>query len=105
MVLISKVIPPCLRIQKLFLNFKVCFLFCFFYETFAFLAHDVRNGERAKYLDMYKNYANEVTKATPGNELIGSWNVLFGNQDQTVHLWRYDNGYHDVDKYICLLCT
>uniref|UniRef100_A0AC34GT13 NIPSNAP domain-containing protein n=1 Tax=Panagrolaimus sp. ES5 TaxID=591445 RepID=A0AC34GT13_9BILA len=62
--------------------------------------HDVRNGEKDKYLDYYKKYSTEVTKATPGNELIGSWNVLFGNQDQSIHLWRYDNGYNDVDHHI-----
>jgi hypothetical protein len=67
---------------------------------FELQTHDVRNGEREKYLDTYKKYSTEVTKATPGNELIGSWNVLFGNQDQSIHLWRYENGYNDVDQHI-----
>ena len=65
-----------------------------------FLAHDVRNADREKYLERYQQYAKEVNAATPGNELIGSWNVVFGNPDQSIHLWRYDGGYADVDRFV-----
>ncbi|KAL3101760.1 hypothetical protein niasHS_003169 [Heterodera schachtii] len=37
--------------------------------------------------------------ATPGATLFGSWHVLFGNQDQVVNLWRYQNGYPDLDRF------
>lgn len=33
-------------------------------------------------------------------ELVGSWNVLFANQDQAVHLWRYKGGFSDVDRFV-----
>ncbi|MGH0184242.1 UNVERIFIED_CONTAM: hypothetical protein FKN15_014322 [Acipenser sinensis] len=26
-------------------------------------------------------------------ELVGTWNTWYGEQDQAVHLWRYDGGY------------
>ncbi|KAE9553422.1 hypothetical protein FO519_003381 [Halicephalobus sp. NKZ332] len=72
---------------------------------FEIQTHDVRNGEREKYLQRLQNYAKEVNKATPGYELIGSWNVVFGNPDQSIHLWRYDGGYSDVDRHIKALTS
>uniref|UniRef100_A0A914GZE5 t-SNARE coiled-coil homology domain-containing protein n=1 Tax=Globodera rostochiensis TaxID=31243 RepID=A0A914GZE5_GLORO len=67
--------------------------------------HDAVGGDRDKYLDAYKKYATEVQAATPGATLFGSWNVLFGNQDQVVNLWRYQNGYADLDSHIRALQT
>uniref|UniRef100_A0AC35G5E4 NIPSNAP domain-containing protein n=1 Tax=Panagrolaimus sp. PS1159 TaxID=55785 RepID=A0AC35G5E4_9BILA len=49
--------------------------------------HDVRNGEKDKYLDYYKKYSTEATKATPGNELIGSWNVFYVLKPGTMIEW------------------
>ncbi|KAI1722683.1 NIPSNAP domain-containing protein [Ditylenchus destructor] len=62
--------------------------------------HDAIGGRREDYIKAYRNYAQEVTKCTPGAELFGSWAVLFGNQDQVVNLWRYKNGYVDIDSYV-----
>ncbi len=41
-------------------------------------------------------------QAVPGAELIGSWTVIYGKRDQAVHLWRYRNGYDDLDQYIAI---
>uniref|UniRef100_A0A914CUZ5 NIPSNAP domain-containing protein n=1 Tax=Acrobeloides nanus TaxID=290746 RepID=A0A914CUZ5_9BILA len=61
---------------------------------------DSISGQRDQYLAKYKTYANEVQNAVPGLELFGSWIVLYGNQDQAVHLWKYTGGYTDVNKFI-----
>lgn len=31
-------------------------------------------------------------------ELVGSWSVIVGDQDQTFHVWRYIGGYAEIDK-------
>jgi len=45
--------------------------------------------ESQTYLDKNKDY--------PGS-LLGSWTTLYGELDQAVHLWRYENGYSDMSK-------
>jgi len=49
-----------------------------------------------------KNYGEFVQLATARNdleaELIGSWVVDVGDLDQTLHLWRYINGYTSLNK-------
>jgi len=62
--------------------------------------HDTIGGQKDKYLKSYKRYADEVSAAVPGAELFGSWAVIYGNQDQMVNLWRYPNGFADIDKHI-----
>ena len=75
------------------------------YVTY-FSAHDAMGGRKPEYLNLYKKYADEVTAATKGAELFGSWTVAFGNQNQVVNLWRYANGYSDLDRlyFILALC-
>jgi len=65
---------------------------------FELQTHDV-HGCKDEYLKRYGQYANELKSSTPGAEIIGSWRVVIGNQDQIVNLWRYSN-YTDVDSYI-----
>ena len=31
-------------------------------------------------------------------ELCGSWTVGVGDQDQCVHLWKYDGGFQSIDN-------
>lgn len=31
-------------------------------------------------------------------ELSGSWTVGVGDQDQVLHLWKYDGGYKSIDN-------
>jgi hypothetical protein len=61
-----------------------------------FLAHDV-HGDKDEYLKRYKQYTNELKSITPGADIIGSWYVMIGNQNQLVHLWRFGK-YSDVDR-------
>lgn len=57
------------------------------------------------YMKAYKNYVGVVEKFNPNVELLGSWNIIYGDQDQAVHLWKYDNGFEDVDKMINVSVT
>jgi hypothetical protein len=41
-----------------------------------FLAHDASGGQKEKYLQLYKRYADEVTANTPGAVIL---NILLGN--------------------------
>ncbi|KAM4044563.1 protein NipSnap homolog 2 [Anomaloglossus baeobatrachus] len=49
-------------------------------------------------LDAYNKLCEEVLpKVHAGEEypctLVGTWNTWYGEQDQAVHLWRYEGGY------------
>ncbi|XP_037092965.1 protein NipSnap-like isoform X2 [Pollicipes pollicipes] len=63
--------------------------------------HNVRCGEMDNYLNNYERYHNEVQERTVGGqlqqELVGSWQVTVGDQDQCLHLWKYNGGYKAVD--------
>jgi len=60
--------------------------------------HNVRPGLADDYLKNYEHYAGEVAKhSSLSLSLVGSWTVGIGDQDQCVHLWRYDGGYGSVD--------
>lgn len=63
-------------------------------------AHDAAAGKREEYLQTFGKFVGEAKNATPGLELVGSWTVVYGNQDQLIHLWRYNNGWADVDKLV-----
>lgn len=34
-----------------------------------------------------------------GVELVGSWTVNVGDQDQALHLWKFHGGYETIDTY------
>jgi len=38
-----------------------------------------------------------VSKELKAGELVGSWTVGIGDQDQVLHLWKYTGGYGGVD--------
>jgi len=60
--------------------------------------HNVRPGHADSYLKNYEQYAGEVAGHSGlSMSLVGSWTVGIGDQDQCVHLWRYDGGYGSVD--------
>jgi len=68
--------------------------------------HNIRPGTADQYLKNYENYVKEV-EGNPAlhMELCGSWSVAVGDQDQCVHLWRYDNGYHGIDEARTIMDT
>uniref|UniRef100_W5M983 Nipsnap homolog 2 n=2 Tax=Lepisosteus oculatus TaxID=7918 RepID=W5M983_LEPOC len=49
-------------------------------------------------LDAYNKLCEEVLPSIHADkhypcELVGTWNTWYGEQDQAVHLWRYEGGY------------
>uniref|UniRef100_T1J6G8 NIPSNAP domain-containing protein n=1 Tax=Strigamia maritima TaxID=126957 RepID=T1J6G8_STRMM len=68
--------------------------------------HNVKPDSMAEYI---KNYENFVKLANQRNDLdadlMGSWLVDVGDQDQAIHLWRYNNGYAGLGKANSLLRT
>ena len=39
-----------------------------------------------------------LTSSEINAELVGSWSVIVGDQDQTFHVWKYIGGYSEIDK-------
>ena len=39
----------------------------------------------------------ELTKEIKTGELLASWVVSVGDQDQVIHIWKYTGGYAGVD--------
>ncbi|CAD5220529.1 unnamed protein product [Bursaphelenchus xylophilus] len=73
--------------------------------VFEIQTHDATSGNKEGYLKAYKNYSQEVQSTNAGLKLIGSFQVVYGNQDQFVHLWRYAKGWSDVDQQIRAIST
>lgn len=60
--------------------------------------HNIRPGTADQYLKNYEQFANEVhNNKDLDMDLCGSWSVHVGDQDQCVHLWRYNHGYEGID--------
>jgi len=47
-------------------------------------------------------FVNENSSVLHG-ECLGNFQVLVGDQDQFVHLWRYEGGYHCIDQNLKFL--
>jgi len=61
--------------------------------------HNVRPGSSEEYLKNYEQYVNEMKEHKDvRGELCGSWTVGVGDQDQCVHLWKFDGGFQSVDE-------
>lgn len=42
--------------------------------------------------------AKSQDKIAQALELVGSWTVNVGDQDQALHLWRYKGGFEAIDN-------
>jgi len=60
--------------------------------------HNIKPGTSPQYLANYEKYVNEVNTRDLNMELAGSWTVGVGDQDQCLHLWKYDGGYKTIDQ-------
>lgn len=58
--------------------------------------HNVTPSKLEPYLD---NYGKNVALRTElkSGELVASWTVAIGDQDQVLHMWKYTGGYSGVD--------
>lgn len=55
--------------------------------------HDVKPDSMEAYLKNYESFVTEAQRKEPTFELVGSWRVIVGDEDQVVNLWRHQNGY------------
>ncbi|CAG2115550.1 unnamed protein product, partial [Medioppia subpectinata] len=51
--------------------------------------HDVKPKSSELYLNNYEKWTNELQSKNSNAELVGSWKVEIGDQDQHIHVWRY----------------
>jgi len=67
--------------------------------------HNVKPDALDRYLKSTENFIGFVNS---NNELLhgqncGNFQVIVGDQDQFVHLWRYEGGYHNIDDNLRFL--
>ncbi|RWS08851.1 protein NipSnap-like protein, partial [Dinothrombium tinctorium] len=60
--------------------------------------HDVKPGRVDDYLKCFKNYLSECTNKDTSCELVASFKVDIGDEDQMVHIWRYNQGFAGASK-------
>jgi len=69
--------------------------------------HTVRPDSIDKYLKTQENLIGFINsqKDTLHGECLGNFRVLIGDQDQFVHIWRYEGGYKAIDENFRFLET
>ncbi|GBN87624.1 Protein NipSnap [Araneus ventricosus] len=55
--------------------------------------HDVKPDCIEAYLKGYEALSQSLHQKSEFTELVGSWRVEIGNQDQFIHIWRYNRGF------------
>ncbi|XP_076039653.1 protein nipsnap isoform X2 [Oratosquilla oratoria] len=65
---------------------------------FELQTHNLKPGTADAYLKNYEEYAKGIADRQMNLELAGSWTVGVGDQDQCLHLWKYDGGYASIDR-------
>jgi len=70
-------------------------------------SHSVKPDSIDKYLrnqETFQGFVN-ANKDVLHGECLGNFSVLIGDQDQFVHIWRYDGGYQNIDENLRFLET
>ncbi|XP_074640620.1 protein NipSnap homolog 1-like isoform X1 [Tubulanus polymorphus] len=62
--------------------------------------HSVKPEFMEEYLNEFQNFHNLVQEKRTGAELLGSFTVSIGKQDEAVHIWRYDGGYPTLNTAV-----
>jgi len=70
-------------------------------------SHKVKPDSVDKYLKTQETLIEFVNanKENLHGESLGNFSVLIGDQDEFVHIWRYEGGYHAIDENIKFLET
>ncbi|XP_017770690.1 PREDICTED: protein NipSnap [Nicrophorus vespilloides] len=74
--------------------------------VYGLQTHNFRPDSRHKYIKNMKNTVALVTshkKLENDVELVGSWTVNVGDQDQAIHLWQYRGGFQTIDDMSAVL--
>lgn len=63
--------------------------------------HNFRPDSKNQYLNNVNNILQLIKSKEnlKGVELVGSWTVNVGDQDQALHLWKYTGGYDTIDSF------
>jgi len=61
--------------------------------------HQIKPAFLDKYLSNYEKHVALTTDLKLG-ELVASWVVAVGDQDQVIHIWKYIGGYSKVDSVL-----
>jgi len=60
--------------------------------------HKVKPPHMEGYLKQFESFIKMINEKKTGAELVGSWTVEVGDQDEAIHLWRYTGGYGVLNK-------
>lgn len=69
---------------------------------YSLQTHNYRPDAKKAYLDNVKNtldFIKSQDRISRAVELVGSWTVNVGDQDQALHLWKFTGGYEKIDLY------
>jgi len=61
--------------------------------------HGVKPEYMEEYLNEFKVFQEAMEERHTGAELVGSFTVEIGDQDEAVHLWRYPGGYPVLNEF------
>lgn len=68
--------------------------------------HDAKPDSSDSYIKKYERFCEEVAlKSSKKAELVASFRVEIGNQDQFIHIWRYHDGYKETSRLLKLMKT
>ncbi|XP_056640024.1 protein NipSnap [Diorhabda sublineata] len=69
---------------------------------YSLQTHNYRPDSKIAYLQNVKNtvdFIKSKDSLSKEVELVGSWTVNVGDQDQALHLWKFTGGYQMIDTY------
>ncbi|KAF7283617.1 protein nipsnap [Rhynchophorus ferrugineus] len=69
---------------------------------YALQTHNYRADSKKPYLTNVKNIVDWIGTQDSLNknvQLVGSWTVNVGDQDQALHLWRFIGGFQQIDAF------
>jgi len=64
---------------------------------YELVTHQIKPAFLDKYLNNYETHVG-LSHQLKISDLVASWHVGIGDQDQVVHLWKYQGGYAGVDQ-------
>lgn len=65
--------------------------------VFVLEFHKVKPEFMEDYLGETQKFVNMMERMKTGAELVGSWTVDIGDQDEAVHMWKYTGGYKHLN--------
>ncbi|XP_025090888.1 protein NipSnap-like isoform X2 [Pomacea canaliculata] len=60
--------------------------------------HAVKPESMEEYLNQFGRFSELIEMKQTGAELVGSWTVEIGDQDEAIHVWSYKGGYPVLNR-------